>query len=157
MIRAGTLLALAALAACTRPASVPPAQAERVVGVPALVGTAPAARRVVVSTERGESLEVTGALAPEIGALSGARVEVHGRRGPRRTLAASDYDVLSVDGRPAILGVVERAPDGALHLRARDGRLLRIRNPPPAFRPGMRVWVQGPGEITVQAYGVVRQ
>ncbi|HEX8453653.1 MAG TPA: hypothetical protein VF647_16245 [Longimicrobium sp.] len=156
-----TLVLMAAvLAACTRPASVPPAdggaQEERVIGVPASVGSAPMNVRTVVAAEGGGSVYVTGPLAAEIRSLSaGARVEVRGRRAADRTLVASDYDVLSVNGRPVFVGVVERANDGALQLHTRTG-LVRLQDAPAAFRPGMKVWVQGPGSVTVQTYGVIR-
>jgi hypothetical protein len=154
-----TLLLMAlTLAACTRPSSVPPpgAQEVRVVGVPAAVGSAPMNVRVFLRPEKGEGVYVTGPLSGEIRSLSGAQVEVRGRRGPDRTLEASDYDVLSVNGRPVTMGVVERATDGALHLRTRDGGMVRLQAAPAAFRPGMKVWVQGPGAVTVQSYGIVR-
>jgi hypothetical protein len=147
------------LAGCTRPASVPPAdgaaQEERVIGVPASVGSAPMNVRTVVAAEGGGSVYVTGPLAAEIRSLSGARVEVRGRRAADRTLVASDYDVLSVNNRPVFMGLVERAPDGTLQLRTRGG-IVRLQGAPAAFRPGMKVWVQGPGSVTVQTYGVIR-
>jgi hypothetical protein len=112
--------------------------------------------RVFLRPEKGEGVYVTGPLSGEIRSLSGAQVEVRGRRGPDRTLEASDYDVLSVNGRPVTMGVVERATDGTLHLRTRDGGMVRLQAAPAAFRPGMKVWVQGPGAVTVQSYGIVR-
>lgn len=150
------------LAACTRPSAVPPAdssgaQEARVIGVPASVGSAPMNVRTRLAAEGGETLYVTGPLANEIRSLSGARVEVRGRRGPERTLEATDYDVLSVGGRPVILGVLEQAPGGGLQLRTRDGRTVRVQDPPESFRAGMKVWVQGsrPGEV--QTFGIVRR
>jgi hypothetical protein len=157
MRRTLVLLALA-LAACTRPSSVTPAgaQEERLIGVPASVGSAPMNVRVLLTPERGEGVYVTGPLAGEIRSLSGARIEVRGRRGPNRTLEATDYEVLTVNGRPATMGVVERGNGGGLQLRTRDGRIIQLQSPPADFRPGMKVWVQGPGSITVQSYGIVR-
>jgi hypothetical protein len=147
------------LAGCTRPASVPPAdgaaQEERVIGVPASVGSAPMNVRTVVAAEGGGSVSVAGPLAAEIRSLAGARVEVRGRRAADRTLVASDYDVLSVNGRPVFMGTVERATDGTLQLRTRTS-VVRLQGAPAAFRPGMKVWVQGPGSVTVQTYGVIR-
>ena len=156
-----TLVLMALLmGACTRPSAVPPAggsaQDERVVGVPASVGSAPMNVRTQLAAEGGESLYVTGPLSNEIRSLAGARVAVWGRRGKDRSLEATNYDVLSVNGRPAVMGVVERASDGSLHLRTADGKAVRLQGAPAAFRPGMKVWVQGPGNITVQTYGVVR-
>lgn len=148
------------LAACTRPSAVPPpsaAQETTVIGVPASVGSAPANVRTRLAAEGGESLYVTGPLAGEIRSLSGARVQVRGRRGANRTLDATDYDVLSVSGRAVTLGVLERAPNGGLQLRTRDGAALPLQDPPASFRPGMKVWVQGPRPGAVQTFGVVRQ
>ena len=148
-------------AACTRPSAVPASaggegQEVKLIGVPASVGSAPVNTRTRLAVEGGEAVYVTGPLAAEVRALAGARVEVRGRRGANRTLEATDYDVLSVGGRPVVLGVVERAANGALQLRTREGRAVRLNDAPPSFRPGMKVWVQGPGSITVQRYGVVR-
>ena len=157
-----TLVLMAVLlGACTRPSAVPPAgggsaQEERVVGVPSSVGSAPMNVRTQLAAEGGGNLYVTGPLSNEIRSLAGARVAVWGRRGPDRALEATNYEILSVNGRPVVMGVVERASDGSLHLRTGDGRTVRLQGAPPAFRPGMKVWVQGPGNITVQTYGVVR-
>ena len=155
-----TLVLMALLmGACTRPSAVPAgggAQDERVVGVPASVGSAPMNVRTQLTAEGGESLYVTGPLSNEIRSLAGARGAVWGRRAQDRSLEATNYDVLSVNGRPVVMGVVERASDGSLHLRTSDGKSVRLQGAPAAFRPGMKVWVQGPGNITVQTYGVVR-
>ena len=157
------LLLLAALAAaCTRPAPPPhspaPAGAPMaggVTGTVAVVGSAPVSVQVVVREEGGGSVRVDGPLRDEVRRLDGARVRVYGERSGN-ALAATDYEVLSVDGRPVEMGVVEAAPGGGLQLRKRGGEVVRLAGATSQFRVGQKVWVQGPGTVQVQTFGVVR-
>jgi|GEM_PF-2214458 hypothetical protein len=152
-------------AACARPVPATPAGGEggsagggreaRVEGIVAVVGSAPMDVHVTVRPDAGRSVYVTGPLAAEVRSLAGARVEVRGKEG-RGSIEATDYDVVSVDGRPVIAGTVERGADGALMLRRRDGSTLRLRGAPASFAPGMKVWVQGTTPGTVQTFGVMR-
>lgn len=156
------LLTAALAAACTRPAAPPQgsapqgaAAADRVTGTVAVVGSAPVDVQVVVQQEGGGSVHVEGPLRDEVRRLSGARVEVWGRRSGAE-LTATDYDVLSVDGRPVEMGVVEAAPGGGLQLRKRSGEVVRLAGATGQFRAGQKVWVQGPATVQVQTFGVVR-
>ena len=166
-MRAGLLLASLVLVACTRPgagASVPGggngapaagAQEARAVGRVAVVGSAPMDVRVALQTDGGENVYLAGPRLAELRSLAGARVEVRGRRDAGGRLTVEDYQVVSVDGRPVETGTVERAPDGGLQLRRRDGSTVRLQGGVQQLRPGQTVWVQGPGSITVQTYGII--
>jgi hypothetical protein len=129
-------------------------------GTVAVVGSAPVNVAVVVREANGGSTLVEGPLAPEIGRLSGAEVEVTGTRRPDplhgQSVHATDYVVHAVDGRPVVSGVVERRPDGRLQLRADDGRTITLSGGEDHLRPGQKVWVQGPVTVQVQSYGVIR-
>ncbi|HEU0053881.1 MAG TPA: hypothetical protein VFQ39_11925 [Longimicrobium sp.] len=158
------LLACAVLVACAPrpgaaaggdPGSDRAAQAERVVGVVSVVGSAPMNVRVQVRPDAGPPVYLAGPLLAEVRRLGGARVEVRGRRAAGGELEVADYDVVSVDGRPVRQGTVERAPDGGLQLRLKSGETVRLQGGTQQLRPGQKVWVQGPGSVTVQTYGII--
>lgn len=126
-------------------------------GTVAVVGSAPMNVRVLVRGDDGQSTYLSGALLREIQTLAGARVEV---QGPLRggVLEASGYQVVSVDGRPVVLGMVERSSRGGLQVRRSDGSVVELGNAPPQLKPGQKVWVQGvtTTQLQVQKFGVVR-
>lgn len=158
-----SMLALV-LAACTAPAPQPPANrpdsqsvGEMVlVGVPRVVGSAPMNTQLVLQQDGGRTTEISGPLAAELRQLDGARVQVSGRT-VGRTFQASGYQIISIDGRPVEMGIVERAPDGGMQLRRADGRIVRLTGATTQLRIGQKVWVQGPitAAVQVQTYGVV--
>jgi hypothetical protein len=153
------LLAAAAvvLAACNPP--VPPngptPDQDRVTGRVAVVGSAPMNVRVTVVPDEGPPFYVVGPLESEIRRLSGAHVAVTGRRDGGE-IHATDYDVVSVDGRAVMMGTVERSADGSVHLRLKDGATARLTGATAELPSGAKVWVQGPGTVQVQTYGVIR-
>jgi hypothetical protein len=120
-----------------------------------VVGSAPVNVRVQVRPDAGPPVYVTGPLAAEVRRLGGARVEVRGRRVAGGELEVADYEVVSVEGRPVEQGTVERAPDGGLQLRRKDGGTVRLQGGTQQLRPGQKVWVQGPETVTVQTYGII--
>jgi hypothetical protein len=124
-------------------------------GTVRITGSAPMDVRVVIQEEGQRDLAVAGPLAEEIARLAGAEVAIRGRV-RSGSIEASDYSVRALDGRPAVVGVVERTPGGDLTLRTRDGRVLPLSGATAELRPGQKVWVQGPEAITVQAHGVLR-
>jgi hypothetical protein len=111
--------------------------------------------QVLVRPDAGAEVRVEGPLAAEVRRLSGARVAVRGAlRGDAVT--AESYEVVSVDGQPVHLGVVERPASGGVFLRLADGARVELRGPATAeFRTGQKVWVQGPGSVSVQTFGIV--
>jgi hypothetical protein len=140
-----------------RPSSVPDSGGQTVlVGVPRVVGSAPMNTQLVLQQDGGRTTEISGPLAAELRQLDGARVQVTGRP-TGRTLHASGYQVVSVDGRPVETGTVERAPDGGVQIRRADGRIVRLTGATSQLRIGQKVWVQGPttAAVQVQTYGVI--
>ena len=154
------LIAVVLLSACTppnsqRPANVPDSQTV-LIGVPRVVGSAPMNVQLVLQDERGRSTQITGPLAAEIQRLDGARVQVWGQM-VGQAFQPSGYQVLSVDGRPVEMGIVERAPDGGVQLRRADGQIVRLAGAASQLRVGQKVWIQGPTTtaVQVQTYGVI--
>lgn len=149
------LVLAAALAggACTPPAGGP-AGVDTLRGRTAVVGSAPMNVRVSFQAEDGRSIVLTGPLSQELGRLAGAELEVEGRM-VGGELEPTAYRVLSVDGRPALVGVVESAVGGGLQLRMEDGRTVRLGGGTADLRPGQKVWVQGPDQVQVQTFGVI--
>jgi hypothetical protein len=152
-MRAALLLAAAALAACVPPANGP-GGVETLRGRTAVVGSAPMNVQTALQAADGRSLTLTGPLVAELGRLSGAEVEVEGRVDGGE-MEATAYRVVSVDGRPALVGTVEAVPGGGLQLRLDDGTAVRLGGGADALRPGQKVWVQGPSQVQVQTFGVI--
>lgn len=157
MIRILPLL-LAALAACTPPAAARGGgEPERLAGRVAVVGSAPVSVRVTLQTADGRTVYLDGAAAAELRALAGTEVEVEGRM-EGGAFQASGYRLVSVDGRPAVVGTVEAAPEGGLRLRLEDGSAVRLGGGSERLRAGQKVWVQGPAQAQVQqvqTFGVI--
>lgn len=160
MTRALLPLALAVLAGCPPPA--PRAQEpERLAGRVAVVGSAPMNVRLSLRTADGRGVFVEGPAAAELRALGGVEVEVEGRM-EGGVFQARGYRVVSVDGRPVLVGVVEAAPGGGLQLRLADGAAVRLAGGADRLRAGQKVWVQGPEQaqgsvrqVQVQTFGVI--
>lgn len=138
-----------------RPDSVPPpvARGDSLTGVVRVVGSAPMNVRVVLAGEAG-STPLGGPLLGELRQLSGVSVSVRGRH-EGGVLLAEDYRVLSVDGVAAVQGTVEGRSGPYVLLRTPDGALLHLIAAPDGFRPGQKVWVQGPDALVVQSYGTI--
>ena len=149
--------------------SVAPAQQARdtvptegaVVGEVRIVGSAPVNVQTVIRTEEG-NVRVTGALAGEVARLGGARVAVYGpvRASPDpivdREVRVERYEVISIDGRPVIVGEIVAVRGADVVLRTDDGEEITMRGSPPGFQVGQRVWVQGPVSVAVQSHGTIR-
>jgi hypothetical protein len=145
-------------AGCTPPANGaangPGPSGDRVEGSVAVVGSAPMNVRVTVQPDAGAGVYVVGPLEREIRQLGGVRVVLTGRRDGGE-FQATDYEIVSVDGRPAMMGVVERAADGGVQLRLKDGRTVRLGGATANLPAGRKVWVQGPETLQVQTYGII--
>ncbi len=133
----------------------------RVRGIVRVVGSAPVNVQVIVVPAEGESVALAGPLVSEIRRLSGAEVEVWGTDDGRavmgsRVIEATEYEVISVDGNPVVMGIVERGPRGDLVLRTETGDRVQIDGATDRFREGQKVWIQGPRTVQVQTYGVIR-
>src|SRR3712207_9556404 len=101
---------------------------------PVLPSTTLFLSRVVVRPAGGRAVTVSGPLAREIGAASGADVWVRGRRAADGPLEATSYAVRSVDGVTAVTG--NPTPDGDPPLLGHGTGLRPSARPPP--RPPQR-------------------
>ena len=168
MRRILSVLAAAALMSCA-PNAVPSeegaatADGSEIAGIVRVVGSAPVDVRVVLQTGSAGSLELTGALRDELASLSGAEVAV---RGPRSTspdplasgrVEVREYEVISVDGEPVVVGEIVRIAGGRATLRTEGGDEWILSSVPESIRVGQKVWVQGPSTLAVQTYGVIRR
>jgi hypothetical protein len=127
-----------------------------------IVGSTPVNVQVVLQRERGGAVRLVGPLAEELANLSGAHVEVQGEVATSpdplidRQVTVTGYDVVSVNGRPVVLGeIVEVTGDRAL-LRTAGGEEIHVVGVPGSFRVGQKVWVQGPQSVLMQSYGTIR-
>lgn len=145
--------ALLLLAGCVPPPAGP-GGVETLRGRTAVTGSAPMNVRVSFEARDGRRVALVGPLAAELGRLSGADLEVDGRVGGGE-MEATGYRVLAVDGRPAWVGTVEAAPGGGLLLRLEDGTPLGLGAGAAGLRAGQKVWVQGPGQVQVQTFGII--
>ncbi len=166
MLAAGVAAVLACAhvgSAGTRGAVSPQTPDTTVQGIVYVVGADPFTHVVVRGP--GGDVAVTGSLAGELRALSGAEVRVAGPPSapsmppPQRAVDVTHYTVLSINGATPAVGVlIER--NGALWLAGRD--TVPLANVPPGFagRPGDKVFVVGPmvdGRLSVSTYGVIRR
>lgn len=131
-----------------------PAGADTIRGIAAEVGSIPVTS-IVVRPAGGRSVTILGDLAREIGRAAGADVWVRGRRTPQG-LVAEQYAVRTVDGQPAVDGVVAAEGDGLALIT--PGGARRIARPPQALRGmiGARVWLVGDLDGSITSYGVLR-
>lgn len=133
------------------------------VGIVRVVGSAPVDVRVVLQTETGGTIELTGALRDELAALSGAEVAVRGARSSSPDPLASgridvrEYEIVSIDGESVVVGEIVRIAAGRATLRTERGEEIVLSSYPESFRVGQKVWVQGPSTLAVQSYGVIRR
>jgi hypothetical protein len=169
MTRISPLVALGALLACTpqpeardtTPAPVVQ-EGEGIFGTVAIVGSAPINVQVVLRTADGASVRLIGPLVEELRRLSGVEVAVEGSMTSapdpivRRQIEVTDYDIISVDGEPVVMGEIMAIEDGRVRLRTRSGEDVYLSGAPAEFRVGHKVWVQGPRGVVVQSYGTIR-
>jgi len=125
-----------------------------------VVGSHPFSRTVVDPGE-GDGMTITGPYHAEIGRLMGADVRVTGRFEdtglPDRSLAATSYEVVAVDGETVVLGFLER--DDAGHYLRLDDAKTRIGAVPETLgrRLGALVWVVVDENAGVARYGILRE
>lgn len=167
MTRMAAFLLLLVVAACTpateAPDSVPmPSNADALTGTVRMVGSAPVNIQLVLQPEDGPGVRLAGPLRPELERLTGSVVRVTGPVRPSsdpivtREVEVTDYDVISIDGRPVIVGEVVSISGGWVRLRTDEGREIYLSGAPETFREGQKVWVQGPDAAIVQSYGTIR-
>ena len=116
---------------------------------------------VTLQIDGGGSVNLSGALLPELRRLSGANVSVRGTRKPATPLQgfeAASYEVTSIDGQRPSVGILEER-DGEFTLTGAE--TVRLTGVPDALRRqvGAKVWVTGrriDSGLQVQGYGVIR-
>ncbi len=127
-----------------------------------VVGSTPVNVRVVLEREGEAPVGLDGGILPELETLRGARVTVRGRAAESsdpmttRRIEVTDYDILSINGAPVLVGEVIAVENSMARLRTADGVEVLVTGAPRSFRVGQKVWVQGPVEVTVQSYGTLR-
>jgi hypothetical protein len=169
MTRIATPLWLLLLVACTPPGEPPDsipapdtAAGEPVRGTVRVVGSAPVNVQVVLQPPSGRALRLVGPLAGELERLAGVEVAVRGRVEPSpdpmvdRQLRVAGYEIVSVAGRPVVMGEIIAIQEGWVRLRTEAGEEVFLSGAPSQFRVGQKVWVQGPRSIAVQSYGMIR-
>ena len=145
------------------PASMQVSGVDSVVqGTVAVKGADPFAQVIVSPTAvvAAREVAVVGPLRAELGALSGAEVRVRGRAVsngqpvPRRAIAVTSYEIVSINGEKPIVG----------ELVAREGDLWlggeRLSGVPAELHQavGAKLWVVGRranGELLVLSYGII--
>ena len=169
MIRFLPLITTVALLACTpqaerrdtvpTPASGTEAAAS---GTISIVGSAPMNVQVVLRDVDGRVVRLVGPLEPEVRRLAGAEVAVFGPVSSTpdpivgQQIRVTDFEVLSVDGEPALMGEIVSMDGERAQMRMRDGETVTLIGAPSEFRVGQKVWIQGPRSFAVQSYGVIR-
>jgi hypothetical protein len=169
MVKSAIAVALLILFGCVPQAELPesaPAPAasgsDRVVGTVRIVGSAPVNVQVVLQPESGGPVRLVGPLLPELERLAGLEIAVSGRLErssdplTERQMQASGYQILRVNGEPAVWGEIVSLSGSWARLRTDSGEELMLSGAPSSFRVGQRVWVQGPQTIAVQTFGTIR-
>ena len=135
---------------------------ERLTGRILITGTAQM-ESVTLQIDGGGSVNLSGALRPELQRLSGAMVSVQGSRtgaSPREGFEVAEYEVTSIDGQRPSVGILEER-DGGFTITGAE--TVRLTTPvPDALRRqvGAKVWVVGRqtgSGLQVQSYGVIRE
>jgi hypothetical protein len=100
-------------------------------------------------------LEIKGPQAALIGHLAGTDIVVRGTLA-ERSITPTSFVVRTVDGQPAIDGVLHTR-DGQLSITPAQGAPIRIVNPPPplAGREGARVWLTGDPAKAIASFGFI--
>ena len=117
---------------------------------------------VTLQIDGGGSVNLSGALLPELRRLSGANVTVRGTWKPATPLEGfepASYEVTSIDGQRPSVGILEER-DGEFTLAGAE--TVRLTGVPDALRRqvGAKVWVtwrQTDSGLQVQSYGVIRE
>jgi hypothetical protein len=140
----------------------PEAMMESAEGTLGVTGTG-AAPTAILRREEGGSLGLTGAPARELMALSGARVRVYGRRAATpvgRGLEVTRYELLEIEGRTPVMGILGQDPAGNWILHPEDGPPVTLTAlPGEQLLEGMKIWVVGSRDaseqLVVESYGVI--
>jgi hypothetical protein len=142
-------------------------------GTIAVVGSEPATWVVLRPAAGGAEITLQGDPVHELRRLSGIEVWLEGRAParpgaggrPARALGPATpgftverFAVRALDGIPAVDGVLG-VDDDVVYLTLPSGERVRIAHPPAVLRAhtGARVWLAGPLDGTITAFGVIRE
>lgn len=126
-------------------------------GTIAVVGADPTTMVALRCRTGGGEVYLSGSDESMLGRLSGVDVWVSGQLdSAERRMEVRRFEVRSVDGVPAVDGVLEMGEQGLVLIRP-DGRHLPIRNAPDELLQhiGARVWISGPLDEEPVAFGVI--
>lgn len=161
MIRALLLAAAAALLGCAPPGPVPgggtAVAGDTLRGVVQVVGSEPLTSVVLEPAGGGAAVTLEGA-RPLLLRLQGIEVAVGGARQAVDRFRVDELRVRSANGVAAVDGVLARE-DGRDVLVLADGARRVIRSLPGALRGrmGARVWLAGPLEGDIDAFGIITE
>ena len=124
-------------------------------GIVSVVGTSFEKRVMVAEQGTRRRLEIVGSQSSLIGHVAGTEVSVVGTLAGTQ-LNASRFVVRSVDGQPAIDGIL-RTESGSLFIVTSNGTRTRIAAPPPPLvgHDGARVWITGDPAKSVSSFGFI--
>ena len=163
MKRSTVLAVLAVVIACApkpKPSEDPgpPASAstDTAFGRVESIGADPDTWLALVQPGVGVQLRLDGAIAPELGAVTGAEVWL---RGTRHTggFRVDSYQVRRVNGQPVDDGTVVVAAT-TVHVQTAPGVARLVPNAPPSLRElhGARIWITRPVEGVAPSYGLIK-
>lgn len=138
-----------------------PVVSDTLEGTVRTVGSTPFTRTVV----EGDSIAatVTGSLADELTRLTGARVRVVGSPDegefPGPAMAVESYELLSVDGDEARVGILRHETGTGYRLATGEGEAIPLRGVPTGLGAAVdgKVWVVLGPEGGVLRYGILRE
>jgi len=104
----------------------------------------------------GSLILLVGTEARTLASVAGGEVLVHGTLDANPGLVVSDFQVLSMGGRPALDGVIEMT-DYGLALRLKDGSYVDLAQCPAELSTivGDRIWLTGSADSPPVTYGVI--
>ncbi|HJU64245.1 MAG TPA: hypothetical protein VJ596_01150 [Gemmatimonadaceae bacterium] len=141
------------------PRTTPPGTArDSARGVVRIVGSLPVNVSVVLTPEGSTSaIRLSGDGAATLRQLGGVEVVVRGTRTASGEFDVASFTVRSVNGDPAVDGVL--VVDGGGLAIDTDGGRRRVSNPPDALRElvGARVWITGSLDRGPNMFGVIRR
>jgi hypothetical protein len=132
-----------------------PSRPDSIRGVVSVVGTSFDKRVMIAERGTQRRVEVVGTQASLIGHVAGAEVSASGALSGTQ-LNANRFVVRSVDGQPAIDGML-RTEGSSLFIVTADGVRTRITAPPPPLvgHDGARVWITGDPTKAVSSFGFI--
>ena len=137
--------------------TLPPASSiAEVTGIIVVDGAGAVDSYVHLMQQDGSLILLVGTEARTLASVAGGEVLVHGTWDANPGLVVSDFQVLSMGGRPALDGVIELT-DYGLALRLKDGSYVDLAQCPAELSTivGDRIWLTGSADSPPVTYGVI--